>query len=154
MEGEVDGNGNQVEGEVVGQVVEGEVVGNNEIDGEDDVDGEDVGLGVEQPQQLHLTSPQSTITSVVTSQTGLRTEPVMEVPETLRNCKSESMPSPEGSILAMMLLEKSRVSVSVSSLISDGRLPLSSVPCSSSRNNFVKYPSSEGIGPVSGLKER
>ena len=60
VEGEVDGedvgliDGNQlVESAVVGQLVEGEVGGNNEMEGEDDVDGEDVGLGVGQPQQPH-----------------------------------------------------------------------------------------------------
>jgi len=47
-------DGNQlVEGAVDGQLVEGEVVGNNEMEGEDDVDGEDIGLGVGQPQQPH-----------------------------------------------------------------------------------------------------
>ena len=47
-------DGNQlVESAVVGQLVEGEVGGNNEMEGEDDVDGEDVGLGGRQPQQPH-----------------------------------------------------------------------------------------------------
>ena len=160
VEGEADDedvgliDGNQVEGEVVGQVVEGEVVGNNDMDGEDNVDGEDVGLGVGQPQQLHSTSPQSTITSVATSQTELGTEPVMEVPETLSNCKSESLSSSKGSIPVMVLLEKYRVCRSISFPISDGRLPLIPMDSRYISLNFVRRPISEGMGPVSELKER
>ena len=59
--------------------MEGEVVGNNEMEGEDEVDGEDVGLCGRQPQQPHCTSPQSTATDIATSQTAFGTEPVNEL---------------------------------------------------------------------------
>ena len=128
VEGEVDGEDvGLIDGN---QLVEGEIVGNNEMEGEDDVDGEDEGLGVGQSQQPHWTSPQSTVTDVATSQTAFGTEPVNEL---------------ETRYSAWTFVIRP---------ISEGREPVNELNQRTSNSTFVIRPISVGREPVNELKER